>query len=241
MLNLLLHLASLFQQEGGVNKEATWTRRRRQQGGGVMNTGSGAENYISKHWSPATCLSFGTCPSSDGVRGGGKNSPPPSHLKFSGFRNFWRTHNKLWLFKIQDVDRSASLLQSGIFFILIEVVLHLSYSNLLNNFEVRDARLLKGKGEFCHLPRTTLKASVSLSFNISTILRSYSKQELVHASNWKSPCLLLLFRRRRNRLTSECLFWRIVMIVNELKAWTRAYQLDMFHPFLMHSFVNASK
>ncbi len=118
MLNLLLHLASLFQQEGGVNKEATWTRRRRQQGGGVMNTGSGAENYISKHWSPATCLSFGTCPSSDGVRGGGKNSPPPSHLKFSGFRNFWRTHNKVRLFKIQDLDRSASSLQPGIFFYL---------------------------------------------------------------------------------------------------------------------------
>lgn len=145
------------------------------------------------------------------------------------------------MFKIQDVDKSASLLQSGIFFTLIEIVLHLSYSNLLNNFEVRDAHLLKKEREFCHLPCIMLKASVSLSFNISTILRSYSKQELVHALNWKSSCLLLLFRRRRNRLTSECLLWRIVMIVNELKVWTRAYQLDMFHSFLMHSFVNASK
>ncbi len=32
------------------------------------------------------------------------------------------------------------------FFTLIEVVLHLLYSNLMNDFEVRDARLLKGGG-----------------------------------------------------------------------------------------------
>jgi len=66
MLNLLLHLAFLFQQEDDVNKKTTSTRRRRQQEDDVnkkmtstrrrrqqeddvMNIESDAENYIFKH------------------------------------------------------------------------------------------------------------------------------------------------------------------------------------------------
>ncbi len=120
---LLVSTRRRRQQEDDVNKKTTSTRRWHQQEGDVNKKTT---------WWTSKATQRTTSSSTDHQRHAFRLRlvrivtmyearerilPPPSHLKFSGFRNFWRTHNKVRLFKIQDLDRSASSLQPGIFFL----------------------------------------------------------------------------------------------------------------------------
>ncbi len=95
------------QQEGDVNKKTTWWTSKATQ----RTTSSSTDHQ--RHAFRLRLVRLVTM-----YEARERILPPPSHLKFSGFRNFWRTHNKVRLFKIQDLDRSASSLQPGIFFYL---------------------------------------------------------------------------------------------------------------------------
>ena len=128
------------QQEDDVNKKTTSTRRRRQQEDDVNKKTTSTRRWHQQEgdvnkkttWWTSKATQRTTSSSTDHQRHAFRLRlvrlvsmyearerilPPPSHLKFSGFRNFWRTHNKVRLFKIQDLDRSASSLQPGIFFL----------------------------------------------------------------------------------------------------------------------------